>query len=105
MMIKIVAISFVFLFAMFKKEELKIKKGINKKILVAVALTGILEAVGVLGTSFGLAYGDSIIVGPISSALTLVTVTLAVIFLKEKLTKIQTLGILMTVGGIIMTAL
>jgi bacterial/archaeal transporter family protein len=104
LLIKITAVSFVFLFSQFKKEDLKLSKKIGGKFLLFIALTGILEAVGVLGTSFGLAYGDSIIVGPISSALTLVTVTLAVIFLKEKLTKIQALGIILTVGGIVATA-
>ncbi len=104
LLIKIVAVVFVFLFSILKKENLKISSKVSVKFLIFIVLTGILEAVGVLGTSFGLSFGDSVIVGPISSALTLVTVSLAVIFLKEKLSKIQLLGIVMTVGGIVMSA-
>lgn len=104
LLIKIVAVLFVVVFAAFRKEKLSLSKKIENKFLLFVILTGVLEAVGVLGTSFGLAFGDSVIVGPISSALTLVTVSLAVIFLKEKLTRLQILGIVMTVGGIVLSA-
>ncbi|NCS32019.1 EamA family transporter [bacterium] len=67
-------------------------------------MVGIMEAVGVLSTSFGVSIGDSIIVAPIASALTIVTISLAMIFLKERVTKTQGMGIVITVIGIILTA-
>ena len=58
-----------------------------------------------MSTNVGMMVGDSILVVPISSALTVVTILLAIVFLKEKLSKIQVVGILMTLVGIVMTAL
>ena len=102
--IKAISLLIILLVAIAGKSELKIVKT-SSKILFMVFLVGILEAVGILSTSFGVSVGDSVLVAPISSGLTMVTVLLAVIFLKEKLTKLQTLGVLMTVGGIILTAI
>ena len=100
---KLSAIAFVFLMSLFQKRSLVIKK-ISGKLTTLVVLVGVLEAIAVLAVAYGLTYGDEIIVAPVSSALTIVTVGLAVIFLKEKITKIQALGITIVVGGIIMTA-
>ena len=50
-----------------------------------------------------MAFGDAIIVGPVSSSLTVVTVGMAVIFLKEKITRSQGVGIALTIVGIILT--
>lgn len=99
-LVKAVAIASVFLISTFQKKSLSLPKRLNtKKVLVAV---GVLEAIGVLGTSYGVAFGDSIIVGPLASSLTVVTVSLAVIFLKERLRRIQWAGILITILGIIL---
>ena len=57
-----------------------------------LAAIGILEAIAVLSVTFGQSFGDGIIVAPISSALTVVTVGLAMIFSKEKITKLQGVG-------------
>jgi uncharacterized membrane protein len=54
--------------------------------------------------NWGLTIGDVILIVPISSAVTIVTVTLALIFLKERITKKQCLGIAMAIIGIILTA-
>lgn len=100
-LIKLVAIASVYLIAMFTKKSLRLPgnlKGI-KKILIVV---GLLEAFAVISVSFGVAFGDLIIVGPIASALTVVTITLAMIFLKEKISKIQGVGIALTISGIIL---
>jgi len=101
--IKAISLLIIILISVVKRTELKINK-ISSKVLFMVFFVGILEAVGILSTSFGVSVGDSVLVAPIASGLTIVTVILAVIFLKEKLTKLQSLGILMTVGGIILTA-
>jgi len=100
---KLTAIVVVFLISKFRKESLAIKERGNK-LYILLAAVGILEAVGVLSATFGQSYGDGIIVAPISSALTVVTVTLAMIFTKERINKIQGVGIALAVVGIIMTA-
>lgn len=100
---KFVAVCVVLLLSFFMKESLKLGK-LPTKVLIMLVSMGVFEAVGTLGLSFGQAYGDGIIVSPIGSALTVVTVGLAVIFLKERLTKIQVVGIAAVVFGIILTA-
>lgn len=100
---KLTAIIIVFLIAYFRRNSLVIKRATNK-LFVLLAAVGLLEAVGVLSVTFGQSYGDGIIVAPISSALTVVTVSLAMIFSKEKITRIQGFGIAMAVVGIVMIA-
>ena len=101
--IKLLSLVIVFFIALTQKMKLKFKNK-TKNILLIVVLVGILEAVGVLSTSFGVSIGDSVLVAPIASAFSIVTITLAIIFLKEKITKIQGFGIAMAVVGIILTA-
>lgn len=101
---KLAAIVFVFFFIALVRKE---KVGINlssRNIFISLAAIGILEALAVLSVSFGQAFGDGIIVAPISSALTVVTVGLAMIFLKERINKVQGLGIALVIIGIVMTA-
>lgn len=100
---KLTAIITVFLIATFRKQSLVVKQR-NNKLYVLIAAVGILEAIGVLSATYGQSYGDGIIVAPISSALTVVTVGLAMIFTKERINKLQGLGIALAVIGIIMTA-
>lgn len=69
-----------------------------------VALMGIIEAGAVAVVNYGLTIGDAILITPIASALSIVTITLAVIFLKDKVTKLQGLGIITAITGIIVTA-
>ena len=69
-----------------------------------MGLVGILETFAIASVNYGLEFGDLILVSPISSALSIVTITMAVIFLKEKITKTQTLGIVVTITGIVLTA-
>lgn len=101
--IKVVALATISLIAGWQKESLLVTKVSRKQIFV-LSLIGILEALAVVSVALGLTYGDSIIVAPISSALTLVTVGLAMMFLNEKLTRIQLVGILITISGIILSA-
>jgi transporter family protein len=68
-------------------------------------LMGILEAGAVAVVNFGLSVGDAILITPIASALSVVTITMAVVFLREKITKLQGLGIITAVSGIILTGL
>lgn len=101
---KLTAIIAVLLFSLWAKNNLSVKTR-TKKLFILVAAIGLLEAVGVLSVTFGQSYGDGIIVSPISSALTVVTVSLAMVFSKERINKIQGAGIAMAVIGIVLTAL
>lgn len=68
-----------------------------------VVLMGIIEAGAVAILNFGLMIGDAILITPIASALSVVTITMAVLFLKEKVTKLQGFGIITAISGIIVT--
>lgn len=100
---KLTAIIAVFIIYSFRKQSMIISKT-SKKLFILITAVGLLEAIGVLSVTIGQSYGDGIIVAPISSALTVVTVGLAMIFTKERINQIQTLGIAMVVIGIVMTA-
>ena len=65
---------------------------------------GVIEVAAVALVNYGLTIGDAILITPIASALSIVTIALAVIFLKDKISKLQGLGITMTIVGIIATA-
>jgi uncharacterized membrane protein len=69
-----------------------------------ILLMGVIEAGAVALVNYGLTIGDAILITPIASALSIVTITLAVIFLKDKITKTQGLGIITAITGIIATA-
>lgn len=101
--LKLIALVTLLGISFFNKTKLALENADNKT-KWTVAVVGLLEAVAVLGVSFGVSIGDAILVSPISSALTLVTVALAVIFLKEKVNKQQAFGILLAVAGIVLTA-
>jgi drug/metabolite transporter (DMT)-like permease len=102
--IKVGAILFLLLFASYAKRKLELSKT-PTKVKLMVALVGVLEAAAVASVNWGLAFGDLVLVSPISSALSVVTITMAVVFLKEKITKTQALGIVTTIVGIVLTAL
>jgi uncharacterized membrane protein len=70
-----------------------------------ILLMGVIEAGAVALVNYGLAIGDAMLITPIASALSIVTITLAIVFLKDKVTKIQGFGIVTTIIGIIITAL
>jgi uncharacterized membrane protein len=69
-----------------------------------VSLMGIIEAGAVAIVNYGLTIGDAILITPIASALSIVTITLAIIFLKDKVTRLQRLGMIAAIAGIIVTA-
>ena len=70
-----------------------------------VLFMGSIEAGAVAVVNYGLTVGDAILITPIASALSIVTITLAIVFLKDKVTKLQGLGMFVAVTGIIVTAL
>jgi len=101
--IKFGIILFLLLFSFLIKRELDLTKAATKTKCMVV-LMGIIEAGAVAIVNYGLTIGDAILITPIASALSIVTITLAIIFLKDKVTKLQGLGIIMAIAGIIVTA-
>lgn len=70
----------------------------------AVLLMGIIEAAAVAIVNYGLTIGQAILITPIASALSIVTITLAMVFLKDKVTGLQGLGMITAIVGIVVTA-
>jgi transporter family protein len=100
--VKIGIILFLLLLSFLIKRELYLPKA-NTKTKLMLVLMGILEAGAVAIVNFGLTIGDAILITPIASALSVVTITMAIIFLKDKVTKLQGLGMITAIFGIIVT--
>ena len=101
--VKFGIIVFLLLFSFLRKRELDLTKAATKTKCMVV-LMGIIEAGAVAIVNYGLTIGDAILITPIASALSIVTITLAIIFLKDKVTKLQGIGIITAIAGIIVTA-
>jgi len=91
------------IFSFLSKQGLGLEK-VRTKTKAIIVLMGIIEVSAVAIVNYGLTIGDAILITPIASALSIVTITLAIIFLKDKITKLQGLGIITAVAGIIVTA-
>lgn len=104
LLVKIGVVLFLILLSFPLKKELHLKQTTTKTKLMIV-LMGVIEASVVAIVNFGLTIGDAILITPIASALSIVTIMLAIIFLKDKITKLQGLGIFTAVCGIIVTGL
>ena len=103
LLVKVGIILFLLFFSFLKKQELDLTKATTKTKCMVV-LMGIIEAGAVAIVNYGLTIGDAILITPIASALSIVTIALAIIFLKDKVTKLQGLGIITAIAGIIVTA-
>jgi transporter family protein len=101
--VKFGIVVFLLLFSFLIKRELVLTKATTKT-KIMVLLMGSIEAGAVAIVNYGLTIGDAILITPIASALSIVTITLAVIFLKDKVTKLQGLGMIAAIAGIIVTA-
>ena len=101
--VKFGIIVFLLLFSFLIKRELVLKE-VTAKTIIMVLLMGSIEAGAVAIVNYGLTIGDAILITPIASALSIVTITLALIFLKDKVTKLQGLGMIAAIAGIIVTA-
>jgi transporter family protein len=102
--VKLGIILFLVIFSLLAKQKIGLTKT-STKTKAIILLMGVIEAGAVALVNYGLTIGDAILITPIASALSIVTITLAIIFLKDKVTKIQGLGIVMAMIGIIVTAL
>ena len=103
LLVKFGIIVFLLLFSFLIKRELVLTKATTKT-KIMVLLMGSIEAGAVAIVNYGLTIGDAILITPIASALSIVTITLAIIFLKDKVTKLQGLGMIAAIAGIIVTA-
>ena len=101
--IKFGIILFLLIFSFLAKQKIGLTF-ISMKTKAIILLMGVIEAVAVALVNYGLTIGDAILITPIASALSIVTITLAIIFLKDKVTKIQGIGIVTAIAGIIVTA-
>jgi len=101
--VKFGIILFLLLFSFIIKRDLDLTKATTKTKCMVI-LMGIIEAGAVAIVNYGLTIGDAILITPIASALSIVTITLAIIFLKDNVTKLQGLGIITAIAGIIVTA-
>lgn len=101
--IKFGIILFLSIFSLLAKQGTSLAK-ISTKTKYIILLMGIIETGAVALVNYGLTIGDAILITPIASALSIVTITLAIIFLKEKISNIQGLGIVTAIIGIIVTA-
>lgn len=104
LLVKFEIVLFLFIFSLLLKREIGLTK-IATKTQYTILLMGMIEAGAVALVNYGLTIGDAILITPIASALSIVTILLAIVFLKDKVTKIQGLGMIAAVAGIIVTAL
>ena len=102
--IKFGIILFLLIFSLLVKQKIGLAKT-STKTKTIILLMGVIETGAVALVNYGLTIGDAILITPIASALSIVTITLAIIFLKDKVTKLQGSGIITAIVGIIVTAL
>ena len=102
--VKFGIILFLLIFSLLVKQGIGLTK-ISAKTKYIILLMGVIETGAVALVNYGLTIGDAILITPIASALSIVTITLAIIFLKDKVTKLQGIGIVTAIVGIILTAL
>ena len=102
--IKFGIILFLLIFSLLVKQKIGLAKT-STRTKTIILLMGVIETGAVALVNYGLTIGDAILITPIASALSIVTITLAIIFLKDKVTKLQGFGIITAIVGIIVTAL
>jgi transporter family protein len=94
---------FLLIFSFIGKQEVRLMNS-SAKTKYVILLMGIIEVCAVALVNYGLTIGDAILITPIASALSIVTIILAVIFLRDKVSKFQGFGVCMAIVGIIATA-
>ena len=100
--VKVLILIFLFLFSSLSCRKLNIMKS-TKKTKAMILIMGFVEAGAVAIVNFGLTVGDAILITPIASALSVVTISMAVLFLKDRVSRLQGMGMLIAVSGIIVT--
>jgi uncharacterized membrane protein len=80
----------------------KIKAIPEKRSVPLIILIGIIATISIISYNLGVTYGYTAIVAPVSSASPIITVSLALVILKEKLQLDQKIGIILVIAGIIL---
>lgn len=75
-----------------------------RRLWVTLAAMGVVEVTAVAAVNYGLTVGDAILVTPVASALSVVTIGLALVVLRERISALQASGMLLAVLGIVTTA-
>ena len=101
-LIKLSIVVFMLLYSILSKHGMSLA-GATSKTMSAIFFMGMVEAGAVAVVNYGLTIGDAILITPIASALSIVTILLAIIFLKDKITRHQGLGVATAVVGIVVT--
>ena len=103
LLVKFGVVLFLLIFSFVIKQKVGLINS-SAKTKYAIVFMGTLEVSAVALVNYGLTIGDAILITPIASALSIVTIVLAVVFLKDKVARLQGLGIVMAIVGIITTA-
>lgn len=70
-----------------------------------LVVMGVVEVAAVAAVNYGLTVGDAILITPVASALSVVTIGLALVVLRERISVVQGAGVVLAVLGIVTTAL
>lgn len=103
LIVKFGIVIFLLIYSFTVKQEVGLRNSAMKTKYV-ILFMGVIEVSAVALVNFGLTIGDAILITPIASALSIVTFALAVIFLKDRVSKLQGLGIIMAIIGVAATA-
>jgi len=103
LLVKLWIVLFLVFFSLLTRREIAMPR-MTTKTKSMVVIMGIVEAGAVAAVNYGLTIGDAILITPIASALSIVTITLAIVFLKDRVTRLQGIGMIAAVAGIVMTA-
>lgn len=103
LLVKLGVVLSVLLFSLLARRELGIARAATRTKGMLVIM-GMVEAGAVAAVNYGLTIGDVILITPIASALSIVTIALAILILKDRVTKLQGLGMAAAVAGIVVTA-
>jgi transporter family protein len=104
LLVKLGIAVFLLIFSFAARQEIRLADS-SIKTKYVILFMGMIEVGAVALVNYGLTIGDAILITPIASALSIVTIMLAVIFLKDKISKLQGIGIAMAIAGIVTTAL
>lgn len=101
--VKLLIIVLLLLFSLVVKRNISVKTAtLNTRSMILIM--GFIEAGAVALVNYGLTVGDAILITPIASALSIVTIGMAILFLKERVSKLQATGMVVAVAGIIVTS-
>jgi bacterial/archaeal transporter family protein len=101
--VKFGIVIFLLIFSFVVKQKIGLLNSSTKTKYVML-LMGVIEVSAMALVNYGLTIGDAILITPIASALSIVTITLAVFLLKDRVSRLQGFGIIMAIVGIITTA-